>query len=207
MNDVPRMDEQFSKSDLRTRFRTYRRSLSKAEYARRSQAIVERLTALPELDRAGVVHLFHPATADHEVDIRPLIAQLLGAGKRLVLPVVRRFDRRPGGEARLEHLACEDLAALSPNRWGILEPSAGTPVSPEHLDLVLVPALGAGRNGHRVGSGYGYYDEFLSGTPATKVGVLFAACLVPTVPAEPHDVALDLLVTEDEVVRLPSRRP
>jgi 5-formyltetrahydrofolate cyclo-ligase len=75
-------------------------------------------------------------------------------------------------------------------------------VSPADLDVVVVPALALGRDGSRLGYGGGYYDAFLAETPAARVGVAFAACLVPSVPSEPHDARLDAVVTEDEVVRV-----
>ena len=65
----------------------------------------------------------------------------------------------------------------------------------------MVPALGAGRNGHRLGYGKGYYDAFLREVDAPTICPVFAACLLDHAPAEPHDVALDILITEDEIIR------
>ena len=89
-------------------------------------------------------------------------------------------------------------------RWGLLEPPATAPtVAPEAIDLVIVPAFGAGRNGARIGHGGGFYDAFLPTTSAVRVAVVYADCLIDHVPAEAHDAGLDLIVTEREVLRVP----
>ncbi len=189
------------KAVLRRRFADYRRALSEEDYARYSAAIVARTMALPELRAAATVHLYWPLTARREVDTRPLAASLHEAGKTVVLPVVADFSRTAGTTPRLRHLALEGAAALRENRWGVHEPIGGRTVPVEEIDVVIVPALGAGRNGHRIGHGLGFYDEFLKTTGAPKIGLVYAACLVEAVPAEAHDVPLSLLVTEEEVVR------
>ncbi len=72
------------------------------------------------------------------------------------------------------------------------------PIEAEKLDLVVVPGLAFSADGHRLGQGGGWYDRFLARTRAdcTKVGVCFAGQVVPQVPIEPHDVPLDLVVTD-----------
>lgn len=187
------------KAAFRARFRAFREALSAEEYATRSAAISARVLALPEVQQAETVHCYWPLVARGEVDTRAVIARWHAAGKRIVLPVVETFER---GEApRLRHVSLERLDALRPNRWGIDEPVDGKCVSVADLEVVVVPALGAGRNGHRLGHGRGYYDAFLHGVAAPKIGLVYAACLVETVPAEPHDVPLTVIVTEDETLR------
>ena len=85
------------------------------------------------------------------------------------------------------------------NRWGILEPHGTPEVDLDTLDAVVVPAFGAGRNGHRIGHGRGFYDAFLSTIDAPAIGAVFAECFVDHVPADVHDVPLDMIVSEREV--------
>lgn len=193
------------KAALRARFGAYRAALDEAEYARRSVAIAAQARRLPELRQAGTVHTYWPLTHRREVDTRPLIDALQQAGKRIVLPVVAAFGETEGGRPRLRHLCYERGSALRANRWGIHEPVAGTSVPVADLDAVIVPALGAGRNGHRIGHGYGYYDELLRALRVPLIGLVYAACLVEAVPASAHDVPLSVIVTEDEIFR-PCRR-
>ena len=185
------------KAALRRRFRAYRAGLSDADYAALSAAVVARLKTLPELLQAQTVHIYWPLLPGREIDVRPLIAWLQVSGKQIVLPVVDSFTDTP----RLRHVRFETTTALRPNRWGIHEPIDGTCVPVERIDAVVVPALGAGRNGHRLGYGKGYYDAFLQKLDAPTLCPVFAACLIDQAPAEPHDVPLDILITEDEIFR------
>lgn len=188
------------KADLRARFRAYRRSLTPEAYARQSHAAVAQLLARPEVTDAAVVHVYWPMTGLQELDTRPLIHALHAQKKQIVLPVVHNFARAADGPPRMRHVAYDGPALLQPNAWGIHEPSGDQTVPVEEIEVVIVPALGAGRNGHRVGHGYGYYDEFLSRVSVPRLCPVYAACLVDQVPAEPHDVPMTVLVTEREAL-------
>lgn len=187
-----------SKATLRTRFQAYRTSLDPAERAARSRQILDRLATLPELRTAETVHAYWPMVESGEVDTRPLLRTLAAAGRRLVLPVVTSFE---AGRPVMEHRCFEGEALLRTNRWGVEEPIGGETVPPGAIDVVLAPALGAACDGHRIGHGRGYYDAFLRTCPAPAVGLLYAATLVDAVPVEPHDIPLDVIVTEDAVLR------
>ena len=132
------------KDALRRRFAAYRSALSPAEHAARSAAIVERLLALPEIQRAGTVHCFWPVLARREVDVRPLIEELRRQGKQIVLPVVVTFSRKGDPAGRLRHVRYEGAGTLAPNRWGIEEPTGGAEVPLASIEAVVVPAFGAG---------------------------------------------------------------
>lgn len=186
------------KRALRARFRAARRSLSEAEYVAFSAAICARIAALPEIEAARTVHVYWPLVGRREVDTRPLIRRLHDAGKAVVLPVVADVST-----ATLRHVRFEGEGPMRPNRWGIPEPVGTEEVAPEALDAVVVPAFGAGRDGHRIGHGRGFYDAFLAGLAALTVGAVYASCLVDHLPAEPHDVPLDVVVTERETWRVP----
>jgi len=162
---------------------------------------VERARALPELHRAATVHTYWPLEQRCEIDVRPLIAWFQASGKQIVLPVVVTFSRAASPHPRLRHVRFTGADALRPNRWGIHEPLGETSVSIEEIDAVIVPTLGAGRNGHRLGHGFGYYDEFLRQVRAPTIGLVYAACLIQTIPPAAHDVPLTILVTEEETLR------
>ena len=82
-------------------------------------------------------------------------------------------------------------------------------VVPERVrpGVVLVPLVAFDGRGHRLGYGAGFYDRTLAalradgGPPVLAVGLAFAAQRVGAVPVEPFDVPLDLVVTEQGVVR------
>ena len=190
-----------TKDSLRERFREYRTSLSESEYERLSLAVTENVIELPELQHARTVHVYWPILEQREVDTRPLIRMLRARGCEIVLPVVLTFRSTPDGTQRLAHIRYPEEEALRVNRWGIAEPHPGQRVPIHEIDAVIVPALGAGRNGHRIGHGLGYYDEFLSEVSAVKVCLIYSSCLADWVPFERHDVPVDVLVSESSVIR------
>ena len=193
------------KTDLRRRFRAYRASLDEAAYAACSAEIEARCRALPELRTARTVHVYWPLTERREVDTRGLIAWLHAQKKQIVLPKVLSLTKTHRMDERrvpvMEHRRFIGIEDLRPGPWGVQEPNGGAVVPPEALDVVLVPALGADRAGYRIGYGAGYYDAFLATTGALKIGLVYAECLVDALPHEPHDIPLDLLVTEQAVLR------
>jgi len=61
----------------------------------------------------------------------------------------------------------------------------------------LLAAVAFDADGHRLGRGGGYYDATLAALPhARRVGLAFDLQLVPAVPCQPHDAAVDAVVTE-----------
>lgn len=195
--DVP-IDIAAQKAVLRARFRAYRMGLDEADYTHRSRVITDRVLALPEIKLARTVHVYWPLTSRREVDTRPLIGALQAQGKMIVLPVI---DSLASDAPRMRHVRLDDSIVLQPNRWGVGEPLGGASVPVEVIDVVAVPALGAGRNGHRIGYGAGYYDAFLRDLAAPTLGLVYSACLIEAIPAEPHDVPLAVLITEEDVIR------
>ena len=89
-----------------------------------------------------------------------------------------------------------DPAHLVRHRFGMLEPAADLPVvDPATLDLVLVPGVAFDRRGGRLGFGGGYYDRFLTTTPALRVGVAYDQCLADELPCGEHDQRVDWIAT------------
>ncbi|NBV23729.1 MAG: 5-formyltetrahydrofolate cyclo-ligase [Proteobacteria bacterium] len=156
---------------------------------------------LPSADLCGLVKassvwqtshavlLFAPMPS--EPDISPLLADALASGKLLALP---RFNV---ATKTYEAVQVTDLARdLVVGSFQLREPSAAcSRLALNRLDLALVPGLGFDARGHRLGRGKGYYDRLLAGFSGVKVGVAFDFQVVPEVPVEPHDIALDAVVT------------
>jgi 5-formyltetrahydrofolate cyclo-ligase len=188
-----------SKDEWRAQFRAYRQGLSGPAYAARSALICTRTLGLRAVAAASVVHVYWPQAKQGEVDTRLLISALRAQGVAVVLPVVTSYDP---DAPRMEHRRYAGPAAMTTNRWGIREPAGTDRVSPTELDAVVVPALGAGRNGHRVGHGSGYYDAFLRTVNVPKVILVYEQCLRPSIPAEGHDVPGTHIVTERRAIAL-----
>ena len=182
-----------AKTALRAAQVAARDGLTPEQRATATAAIVARVRSLPAWQRARCV-LSYMAFGS-ELDLGELHRELLLQGRLLVAP------RVPAQGRALELRQVADLAQdLAPSRWGIPEPQPERCplVDPAQIDLVLVPGLAFDRWGNRLGYGAGFYDRLFQrlSSSALRVACLQDALLVDRVPAEPHDVPVDLLVTE-----------
>lgn len=153
------------------------------------------LAALPHAPDA-IVSAFLPI--DVEIDPRPLMHVLHARGHRVVVPVVRGR-----GKPLLFRLWAPD-SSLVTGVFGVAVPAPGVP---EHdPDILIVPLLAFDRRGHRMGYGAGFYDRTLATlkqrSPILAVGVGYAEQEVEEVPTGSHDVPLDLVVTDREIIRM-----
>ena len=136
----------------------------------------------------AVLHFFPIAS---EPDISPLLADALVAGKLLALP---RFNAAANAYEAVR--VFDPVRELATGPFQVREPVAACPVvALNRLDLALVPGLGFDARGHRLGRGKGHYDRLLAGFTGMKIGVAFDFQIVAEVPREPHDIALDAIVT------------
>ena len=101
----------------------------------------------------------------------------------------------------MEICPCDDLCRGS---FGILEPQTKPITDYSFIDMVIIPACAADKNGYRLGYGKGYYDRFLPLLPITckKVILIFSDLLYETVYPENYDVKADMIVTENIIYKL-----
>lgn len=155
------------------------------------------LLSLPEVMAARLVGLY--AHFRGEVPTTRLAYLLCRAGKNLAFPAIIR------GEKQLVFRLVRQRRELVPGTYGIKEPLPSCPlVPPRALDVVVVPGVGFDRRGYRLGYGAGYYDRLFPRLrpDCCKIGLAYACQVVPVLPAEDHDRRLDILVTEDGVLRI-----
>jgi 5-formyltetrahydrofolate cyclo-ligase len=161
-------------------------------------ALVEAFWRLPGWTEAETVLLYVSAFPE-EIRTAPLLSIAYDAGKRVILPRVDRV----GGRLRL-HRVVDPRRELSPGVLGIREPDAGLPeVAANAVDWVLVPGVAFDDRGYRLGRGAGHYDRLLPAMrPDCVCWALGLNCqLVPCLPVEPHDVALDGVTTPGRTIR------
>ena len=136
--------------------------------------------------------------------LEPDLSLTLGLFPRALLPV----------------LVDEAGVALSGPRWGLWEAGQALvtlgrpPAQPvgeargaeslKEADLIVIPALAASADGTRLGQGGGWYDRALMHrSPTTPVvAVIFDDEVVEAglIPAEPHDVPVDTIVTPTQTI-------
>jgi 5,10-methenyltetrahydrofolate synthetase len=112
--------------------------------------------------------------------------------RRIGLPVMDRETRQ------LRFHVWYPGCPMEEDAYGIPKPKDTDQFEP---GLLLVPCVGFGPGGVRLGYGGGFYDRTLATLqprPLT-VGVAYAHGFVPWLEAEAHDVPLDVVLTEDGV--------
>lgn len=166
-------------------------------------AFALRLAAIgPELARehqAQVVSAYWPI--GEEVSTLPLLHALDVAGFAVALPVTGRI-----GQA-LVFRRWRTGDVMESGRMAIPVPAASAPVLVP--DVLFVPLAAFDRRGHRVGYGAGFYDRSLAALRAERrvlaVGIAYGVQEVACVPHEAHDEALDMIVTDRDVIRCGAR--
>jgi 5-formyltetrahydrofolate cyclo-ligase len=181
------------KRALRAATLARRRELTPQQVNSQSLALQERLLELPEFREAATIALYAPI--HHEVETAQVANRALSAGKKLLYPAVIDSD--------LQFRRVTALDELVPGRFGIPEPQ-GEPCNPGDADLIVVPGVAFDLFGRRIGYGKGYYDRALHRLERTGrlVGFCYDFQLFEEIVGEPHDVTMDLIVTEMRVVRV-----
>lgn len=196
-------DHELIKRAVRGRIRAERQLRTLERRAADAEALAIVAQELPEVTHARCVALY--AAMPGEPETEPLRRALRATGVRVLLPIVLA-----GG--RLDW--ADDDGRLRPATGvGGPEPT-GPHLGPDAVrgaQVVFVPALAVDTLGNRLGQGAGYYDRTLPllapSIPVFAVTheneVLDAA--IEPIPAEPHDIPVDAVVTPHRCLRLRHR--
>jgi 5-formyltetrahydrofolate cyclo-ligase len=127
-----------------------------------------------------------------EADPRPVLEELAVRKFKLCLPALT-----PSGMIFRKWQPYEPLV---PGGFGTLVP----PINQSQITpaILIVPLAAFDRRGYRIGYGKGHYDRVLKAlSPVISIGITYAAQEISEVPEEAHDQPLDMIVTENEVIR------
>jgi len=168
-----------------------------------SRQIFQRIMALPEYPRAHTLMLY----LDIRSEVRTcwFVPAAWADRKRVVVPYCE--------EEQIKLFPLDSFEELAPGTMGILEPKpelrscADKRIDPTRLDLIVAPGLAFDRCGGRLGYGKGYYDNLLhqARAGATILAVCFECQLFPRIPVLPHDIRMDMVVTEKAVYRVDAK--
>jgi len=176
----------------RERLIAARLALPSAAHAAASAAICDLVFPRLPLGAGAIVGGYWPIRG--EAVCIPLLHRILAAGAQVALPAIL------GSDLPLEYRPWTAETPMETGRWAIPHPAHGPAVQPT---VILIPLVGFDASGHRLGYGGGFYDRTLaalSKRPLT-IGLGFEQARLPSIVPEPHDVALDLIVTEAGVSR------
>lgn len=107
----------------------------------------------PEWLRAKTVAL--TLSQSFEIDTAPIILHARHEGRIVVVP--RTLPQR-----QMEFVEITEGTTFAETSFGVLEPVNGRVVTPDEIDLMVVPGVAFTKDGHRIGFGGGYYDRYLS---------------------------------------------
>ena len=128
-------------------------------------------------------------------EIDPLEA-MVGHDGPVCVPVIM------GAGQALRFRAWHPQAAMVAGEFGALIPEAGDWIEPE---VLIVPLVAFDVRFYRLGYGGGFYDRTLEELrirgPVLAIGFAFATQKLPVMPIEPTDEPLDLIVTEQGILR------
>jgi 5-formyltetrahydrofolate cyclo-ligase len=177
------------KNQWRTHFRKeWERLMNEPDnFARQRQALLQNLRAFLQ-SREGLWSTYHALPSEISIDEIPEEVPHL----KWVYPKVKGhrlhfFGPGPGGF---------EIAYA-----GIREPveTLSDEVAISQISGFLVPGLGFDQNGWRLGKGKGFFDRALQTAEGIKVGVSLSAFVTSSLPHEPHDIPMDVVVTEKGV--------
>ena len=125
-----------------------------------------------------------------EPDLRNWATRLIERGGRIALPVVIKKGWP------LEFRIWSPGDPLERGVWDILVPSRGPSVQP---DVVIAPVVGFDAEKYRLGYGGGFFDRTLAAMPRRPfvIGVGYATSRIETIHPRPHDIPMDVIVTDE----------
>ena len=181
-----------NKTEIRQSALEKRSALSGAEKRIKDLKIAKLLESQDFFQDAKKILIYY--SHHNEVDTLYLMKKWMHE-KNLFLP-------RLTSEDNFVALPLITLEALELNQFGIPEPPKSEHEISPKLDLIIVPGVAFDGKGGRIGMGKGYYDRFLAGKrEVPKVALAYSAQVLDTVPQDPYDESIDMIATEDELIR------
>ncbi len=177
------------RAGLRTHLLQLRTDLS--DRAERERVLVNRVVRWLRTMPVARLACYWPVRG--EPNLLPVIANWLqdDAGRSASLPVI-------AGDV-LEFAAWTPATPMQPGAYGIPVPRSSQRITPQ---LVIAPCVGIDTARYRLGYGGGYYDRTLAGfkVKPVVVGVGFDCARIASIRPQPHDIRLDLAITESGVL-------
>lgn len=178
------------KQDIRRRIKLLKNEISIDRKNLISNQILQNIENQKEFRKAEII-MAYSALPD-EVQTAGFIEKYY-KGKTILLPCVRGDDLILKQYTGKENMQKGD--------FGILEPSGDEFTDYLSIDLIIVPGVAFDSNCNRLGRGKAFYDGFLKkAEKAFKIGICFDFQIVDSIPIEPHDIKMDMVITESKVI-------
>ena len=184
------------KTETRRKIKALKEELTPDQIKEYSHQIAQRVIESDYYKSADVIYPY--IAYNQEVLTDEIINDAFKQGKRVAAP--RVFDDY------MEFLYIQDLEHFELSSFNIPEPLATAEVANEPRVLILMPGVAFDPQLNRIGYGGGFYDKYLANHPDTlftKVAITYDFQIVDSLPTEPHDYKVDMVVTPTRVLTLP----
>jgi len=177
---------------LRAELLARRNALELDARKRNAESVTQRLRAAVDLRAYSTLGFYWPIRG--ELDLRALARSHVEAGGTAALPVVVAKN------APVELWLWQHGAPMQRGFWNIPVPAERRVVKP---DVLVIPLVGYDAAGFRLGYGGGYYDRTLASLVPRPfcIGVGLDDAELETIHPQPHDIPMNLIVTERRVLR------
>lgn len=195
MHNKEEVDIKNMKSDLRNMILTDLEDISEDVRNFFSEELAKKLVKMEEINSKDNIMMF--LSFKNEIITDYIFDDLKKLGKNIYVPVTDFQNKR------LRICELENLDDTETNSYSIREPINKNEVSPEILDLIIVPGVAFDPDLRRIGYGGGYYDRLFENIrPSTKkIAICFDEQIVNKVPTEEHDHRVDIIVTPTKTYR------
>lgn len=180
-----------SKKELRKAIIENKSDLSAQQISAASQKILNQLTSCLRNEDFKAVHIYQSLLNLKEPDTEPIIAWLMDTYSqiKIFIPTVDQANKASN---------VDDQNIIEHNKQ--IYPSKRIMSTSDKIDIFLLPLVAFDESGNRLGHGGGFYDKLLSHYPkAKKIGLAFEVQKIDSIPIKPHDVQLDVVVTESQI--------
>lgn len=184
------------KTQWRQKILGLRKQLKAQQVQEASKRIAAKFFSLEEIRLADRLGLY--AAFQNEVQTEEIFFKAHALRKEVFFPAVDPETRN------IQFYRVRHWNELKKGFAGILEPSSRRhPLrNINYLNVIVVPGVGFDRKGNRVGFGQGYYDRLLASYRGLKIALAYDFQVVETLPVAPKDQRLDLILTEERIVKV-----
>ena len=177
-----------SKDEIRHEKLFYRQALDKKYYQKSNRIIRKKLLKLSALKLAKTIGIYY--SVNKEVDTLKIINYLLKHKYSVVFP------RIVGTNLQFHQINNLQTDLTYNAKYKLYEPNIKLPIyPPQTIDVMIIPLLSYDLDHYRLGYGKGFYDGYLKEFSGTKIGLGYHFQFVEKLPCEPHDIPLDIIVT------------
>lgn len=177
------------KQEFRVQMKEKLKNMTCTDYTLLNEKVLQRFFELSMIKQARKIMIYY--SIEREVATIPMIERLLQQDKQVYLPICR-------ADKDLDAGLITGLEGLVERKFKLKEPAPGGIIlSPEELEVIVIPGLAFDRKGYRLGHGVGYYDRFLVKThpKSRKIGLAYDFQVISQLPADGYDIPVNGILT------------